>query len=277
MTERTTQPHEEVPAGDMDWLSVVLQSALCNVNTILTTYGLTRRVIEDRIPGDLVECGVYAGAQAATMAHVCAGWGQTDRRVHLFDSFCGIPHAGSKDTNNIDGTLFDHAKDGALVSTGIASCSLEQVVTNMTMWEVPSKLLAYYQGWFQNTIPDAREGLAENGIAILRLDGDLYDSTKVCMENLFPLLNPGGYLIVDDWALEGCRTAVKELIEEKFDFNEWHRFTPIPDGGGPVYWQMLMPVGDECAAEKRDVSEDIIGTDGDVRFGDVEPGKVRWT
>ena len=275
MKRRTTQPHEEVPAGDMDWVNVVMRSALCNPNTIRTTYGLTRRVIEDRVPGDLVECGVFAGSQSAVMAHVCAGFGAMDRRIHMFDSYEGIPHAGPRDTNNIDGRIFSYGKDGALTTTGIASCSLEQVIRNMEVWHIPARLLAYYKGWFQNTVPAAREGLVETGIAILRLDGDLYDSTKVCMENLFPLLNPGGYLIIDDWALQGCREAVQEVIEKEWDFNEWHRFTTISDGGGPVWWQTPLADGDkdevvpDVPAARRDVSGDTLGSARPSEYGDV--------
>ena len=74
MKVRTTQPHEEVPGGEHAWLRKVCQSALCGWNTILTSYGLARRVVEDRVPGDIVECGVYAGAQAAAMAHALSSF-----------------------------------------------------------------------------------------------------------------------------------------------------------------------------------------------------------
>ncbi len=241
MVERTTQPHEEVPAGDMDWVNVVMQSALCNPNTIYTTYGLTRRTIEEHIPGDYIECGVFAGAQAAVMAHVLKGFGVKGRHVLFFDSFEGIPHAGNRDTNNIGGKIFDYEQDGTLKTTGIASCSLDQVIKNLGKWEVPLASLAFHKGWFQNTVPAARDEIAKTGIAILRLDGDLYDSTMVCMENLFPLLNPGGYLIIDDWYLDGAREAVKEYMATFFKDKKQYAdstFTTIPKGGGPVWWKM---------------------------------------
>lgn len=281
---RATQPHEEVPGGELDWLNKVLQKALCNPNTIKTTYGLARRVIEDRVPGDLVECGVYAGAQAAVMAHVAQSFGDRHRLVHLFDSFQGIPHATEEDTDNIDGTLFDHGRDGAMVTTGIAECSLAQVVANMAEWQVASSQLAYYEGWFKDTIPAARDDLAKAGIAVLRLDGDLYKSTRVCMRELFPLLSPGGYLIVDDWRLAGCQRAVLEFMETYFTDPEWYEtdaFVSIPEGGGPVWWQI--PVLDDVEevatpttnAERRDVSEDVLGSPRSPEYGDVD-GRIKW-
>jgi len=229
---RTTLPHEEVPAGEMDWLRKVLKFGLCRPNTLLTTYGITRRVVEDKIPGDLVECGVFAGAQAAVMAHVCCGFEDTRRNVHLFDSFLGIPHAGARDTDNIDNTLFNHGRDGVLKTTGIAACSMRQVITNMAAWQVNPNMLVYHAGWFQDTISQSVPALEKTGIAVLRLDGDLYESTLVCLRNLLPLLSPGGYIIIDDWALTGCREAVVEVMGDV-------DVTRIPEGDGPVYWQKV--------------------------------------
>ena len=295
MKVRTTQPHEEVPGGEHVWLRKVCQSALCAWNTILTSYGLARRVVEDRIPGDIVECGVYAGAQAAAMAHAARSFGDCYRITHLFDSFQGIPHAGPNDVDNIDGTLFKHARDGALSSTGIAECSLASVVNNMARWQVPSAALAYHAGWFQDTVPSACVGLAQTGIAILRLDGDLYESTRVCMENLFPLITPGGYLIVDDWALKGCRKAVLEgmaavLPEKEYALSTFH---VVPEGGGPVWWQMPLdglrklepetkakPIAEEAPKmstriERMDMTADLLKPDKPSEYGDIPKGSQR--
>ena len=63
------------------------------------TFQLTRRVLDEKVPGDLVECGVFAGAQAALMALAMHGRPEIlGRRVHLYDSFEGIPMAGPHDT-----------------------------------------------------------------------------------------------------------------------------------------------------------------------------------
>ncbi len=65
-----------------------------------------------------------------------------------------------------------------------------------------------HEGWFEDTVPAAQIGQ----IALLRLDGDLYESTKVCVQHLFPKLSVGGWCIVDDWNLDGCRAAIAETV-----------------------------------------------------------------
>ena len=79
--------------------------------------------------------------------------------------------------------------------------------------KVPDKLAHFHVGWFQNTVPVDAGKLGP--IALLRLDGDWYDSTKVCLEHLYPLLSRGGIVIMDDyWAWEGCLKATDEYREK---------------------------------------------------------------
>jgi hypothetical protein len=143
------------------------------------TYDICRMALERGIPGDFVECGVYAGASSAIMAkaimeHV-ANRGEyalsDNRRVHLFDSFEGIPLAGPEDL------------ELAHKPAGEAKCSLEDVKRNMRDWGIPDELLAYWPGWFSETVPWNAgvwqgQALAQKKdpkqlIAVLRLDADL--------------------------------------------------------------------------------------------------------
>src|SRR5574337_746166 len=129
------------------------------------------------------------------------------RCVHLFDSFEGLPAA-----TPVDEEIWQH--HGA--KTGEAACSLEGVMNNMRAWGIPDQLLVYHKGWFAQTVP----GFAVP-IALLRLDADLYSSTKVCMDTLYPLVSHGGWVIIDDWNLSGCRVAVNEKV--------------MP---APIYWRI---------------------------------------
>lgn len=205
-----------VPTELASWLRLVARRALCNLPTIFATYWDTRACLSAGILGDLVECGVFAGAQPAVMARACLDANALDRRVHLFDSFVGIPHAGPKDIE-IRKCIGD-AGDGRLISSGVSAYSLEDVQQNMAEWGIPPEMLAYHPGWFQETMPTA----AISAIALLRLDGDLYESTLVCLRHLYPKLSMGGWCIIDDYALDGCQAAVREYL-----------------GGlpGPLYWQ----------------------------------------
>lgn len=212
---------------------------------ILKTYELTVDVIKHNVPGALVECGVAAGAQIGVMAHVCKEM-DPDREIHLFDSFEGIPLAGPKDEEQPGIGKITHnvnvSSEELLVSSGITVCSLEEVKKNIDRWGFSKMNIHYHKGWFQHTVPNNKI----DKIAILRLDGDLYESTKVCLDHLGNKVQKGGFIIVDDYALAGARKAVLEYFAEN---NLEYELVNIYEGveGGknddpnqlaPVYWQV---------------------------------------
>lgn len=201
------------------WMDNVALAGLCSKETLWATYELACSVITRGIPGDFVECGVYGGANSAVMARAVCEYNQhsygfwdgldrpqryiktwVERRVHLFDTFAGIPQAGPEDKEFMD----------AGHQEGLSMCSLESVKAHMKEWSLPEELFVYHQGLFKYMIPSATMGPWEiESIALLRLDGDLYGSTKDALE-LLPLVSPGGWVIVDDFNLSGCRQAVME-------------------------------------------------------------------
>lgn len=209
-----------MPIASLDQIAA---AALSSRETIQTTYDLARLAIERGVPGDFVECGVFGGAQCAAMAKAIEdaaayrdhpqakrNWAGA-RRVHLFDSFEGIPAPGPHD-------------EGWAHPIGTSACSLEDVKSNMRQWGVPDELLVWHPGMFESTLGGEIDQLgcvswpAERlnrvkQIALLRLDGDLYESTKVCIEHLYPLVSTGGWIIVDDYALPGCRKAVDDFMK----------------------------------------------------------------
>lgn len=193
-----------------EWFENVCYSALGHRTSQEQTYDIARLVLQRGIPGDFVECGVYAGASCALMARAIiddatkgvegANW-YSERRVHLFDSFAGIPRPGPHD-GDLKGNV-----------GGESAVPIEGVRANMEHWGIPSELLIYWRGEFNITAPWSTNEGAPNcikQIALLRLDGDLYDSTRVCMDHLYPLVSPGGYVIVDDFNLDGARKAIIE-------------------------------------------------------------------
>jgi hypothetical protein len=194
------------------WLDNVALGALSSKETLLATFDLALNVIERGVPGDFVECGVYGGAQCAVMARAIMRWPGSLRRVHLFDSFEGLPLPGPEDVEWID------AKHLA----GTSLCGRESVEAHMKEWGIPPELLVYHQGWFEDTVHLQINRSFVKQIALLRLDADLYASTRICMEHLYPLLSPGGWLIVDDYGLSGCRKAIEEYTGGNYP---------------PVYWK----------------------------------------
>ena len=205
----------------------VALAALSSKETVYASYDIARLAIERDVPGDFVECGVFGGAQCAAMAraiyddncdlsqHGAYIPSRDHRCVHLFDSFAGIPQAGPEDREFIE----------AGHEPGLSVCTLEAVKAHFEEWGIPDELLVYHEGPFSETTVTHGEKWRwadPPRIAVLRLDGDLYDSTRVCLENLYPLVSPGGWIICDDFDLSGARKAVLEHVGRNF---------------GPVMWQ----------------------------------------
>ncbi len=197
------------------FLHMLCGHTLGHFEALRATYDIAAALITNGVQGDFVECGVYAGGECAAMALAIMNGvaysyppREIDRRVHLFDSFQGMPQCGPEDYEFI----------AAGNKPGEACVSLEGVQANMKLWGIPEELLVYHPGWFEETVPMAVSPESSQSffgighIALLRLDGDLYSSTKVCLEHLYPRLVRGGACILDDYPLSGCRKAFHEVV-----------------------------------------------------------------
>jgi O-methyltransferase len=163
-------------------------------------------VLKDQIPGDLIETGVWRGGACIFMRAVLKAYGILDRRVYVADSFQGLPPPTLQiDKEDIAGTLFK-AKQ--------LSISIEQVQENFRAYDLYDDQVQFVKGWFCDTLPK----LPAPSFSVIRLDGDLYQSTMDALINLYPKLSPGGFLIIDDYAINACRQAV-------FDYRQEHRIT----------------------------------------------------
>jgi O-methyltransferase len=152
-------------------------------------------VLRDRVPGDLIETGVWRGGACILMRGVLAAYQVTDRRVFVADSFEGLPAP-------------DHPKDkgGGLHTVPFLAVSLETVKWNFERYGLYDSQVVFLKGWFKDTLPVA----PISSLAVLRLDGDMYASTTDSLSNLYPKLSPGGFCIIDDYDLAPCRAAVDE-------------------------------------------------------------------
>lgn len=167
-----------------------------------------RYVNRKQIRGALVECGVWRGGCSALMA-----WVGRPRKSWLFDSFEGLPQPGPLD--GLEATEF----------AGKVIASEENAREVLAKVGVDAEIR---KGWFDSTVPAASREIGP--IAVLRLDGDWYESTKVCLENLYDLVSPGGVVIIDDYdRWPGCRAAVAEFMAKR---GTTPRLTPISAGGG---------------------------------------------
>jgi len=177
-------------------------------------------VIEDGVEGDFIETGAWRGGTCIYARAILAAHGVTDRTVWVADSFQGLPAPDAKfeaDAGDQHYTKIDLA------------ISLEQVQENFRRYDLLDEQVQFLKGWFSDTLPDA----PIDKLAVLRLDGDMYASTMDALDALYDKLQPGGYLIVDDYnAVRGCKLAIH-------DFRDAHGITDeIHDiDWASVYWR----------------------------------------
>ena len=176
-------------------------------------------VLADRVSGDLMETGVWRGGAVIFMRGVLKAHGVTDRLVWAADSFAGLP-APDLETYPVDAAWDVHA--------GGASVSLQTVQRNFERYSLLDHQVRFLPGWFKDTLP----GAPISRLAVLRLDGDLYQSTWEALTYLYPKVSPGGFVIVDDYDLETCRQATQDYR------STYHVIEPVIDiDGNGVYWR----------------------------------------
>jgi O-methyltransferase len=196
----------------------IAKFAYSHKETVLHTYNTAKQLIKDGVQGYFVECGVGAGAQLAAMMLAQKDTG-AEFMVWGFDSFQGIPLAGPHDAEQPGIGEIKHdvnvSERERLVSSGITVHSKENVLYNIKKIGVDIRWLCLVEGWFQDTLHLYRPSNGFSKISLLRLDGDLYESTICCLENLYPLVVEGGVVVVDDWGLPGARKAVEDYFGDK--------------------------------------------------------------
>lgn len=178
------------------------------------------RAIAGGVPGDLIETGVWRGGASIFMRAVLAAHGVTDRRVFVADSFEGLPPP--------DLAKYPQDRGDKHHKQRFLAVSRAQVEEHFRLYGLLDDQVVFLEGWFSDTLPSA----PIDRLAVMRLDGDMYGSTMDALAALYPKLSEGGFCIIDDYALAGCRKAVD-------DFRAEHRVaSPIVeiDWSG-VFWR----------------------------------------
>ncbi len=180
---------------------------------LLNIYDLAYSAESQETEGAFVECGVWRGGCAGIMAFVAMRHG-TKRKTWLFDSFEGLPHPTDKDGVKA-ATYAKQDVSGELKSIKMNVGPLEDVKELLfKILKLPQDSICTVKGWFQETLPKKKNQIGP--IAILRLDGDWYESTKCILDNLYDNVVSGGYVIVDDYgSWEGCKKAVDEFLQSR--------------------------------------------------------------
>lgn len=218
VSEYENYPIPEVRLTGKDWPD--------NAETMIGYERLTNlekclfECIENKIDGDFIETGVWKGG-ACIFAKYIINLNNSNKKVFVADSFEGLP-APNNELYPQDKTSNHHLID-------VLKVSLEDVMYNFKKYDLLDDGVIFLKGWFKDTLINIKQ---EQKFCIIRLDGDMYESTMDALENLYPKLTKGGYIIIDDFCLNPC-------VEATNDFRKKYGITtPIlhADFTG-VYWK----------------------------------------
>jgi O-methyltransferase len=171
-------------------------------------------VLSEDVPGHLIEAGAWRGGVGILMRGILKAHGVEDRWVWVADSFSGLPPA-EPDRHPADRGSDFHELDWLAVS-------VDEVRENFRRYGLLDDRVRFVEGWFRDTLP----ALRNTPWSVVRIDGDMYGSTIDALDNLYDGLSPGGFLIIDDFALEPCRKAVEDFrrdrgIDEPIERIDW--------------------------------------------------------
>ncbi|CAF3284966.1 unnamed protein product [Rotaria socialis] len=184
----------------LDWpltgITMVGQRRLINIEWAI------RFVIANGVKGDYIECGVWRSGSSVFARAVLKALNNNDRHVWLADSFQGLPKARTPHDTDIWSKM-EYLK-----------VSLEEVQTNFRSFNLLDDRVHFCKGYFVDSLPRCNV----SRLAVLRMDGDMYESTMDQLFNLYSKLQVGGVIIIDDYSIEECFRAI-------VDFRNWHNIT----------------------------------------------------
>lgn len=181
----------------MDWPG--LGETMIGLKRLDNIQQCVEAILRENVPGDLIETGVWRGGATIFMRGILKAWEIRDRTVYVADSFQGLPPPNPQRYPQDAGSQFHQVPYLAV--------SLEQVRANFERYGLLDEQVKFVPGLFAQTLPTLRD----RRWSLVRIDGDMYESTMDALTNLHANLSPGGYAIIDEYhQLESCRRAVDD-------------------------------------------------------------------
>jgi O-methyltransferase len=200
---------KEFARDDFDWADVRADGrdwpqyaqTMVGLKRLANVRYCVEQVLADGVPGDLIETGIWRGGVVILMRAILDAYGDRTRTVFAADSFQGVPPP------NLD----DYPADAgsALHTAKALSISRAEVERNFDLYGLLDEQVQILEGWFKDSLPEVKG----RTWSVIRLDGDLYESTMDALTNLYPGLSVGGFLIVDDYGHGPCRQAITDFRE----------------------------------------------------------------
>ena len=195
-----------------DIYELVKNDTLIKTTGVAANIKAVDHIVENNIPGAIIECGVYRGGSVAAMLYRLLELGDNTREIYLYDTYTGMSEPSEEDAK-IGGThektfeKYERVTDEHITNWCYGPLGIVQQVINRTNY--PPHKVTYIKGMVEDTLPNN----TINEIAILRLDTDFYESTKAELKHLYPKVVPNGVIILDDYGVwQGARKAVDEYF-----------------------------------------------------------------
>ncbi len=212
-TEGREVPRAEARETGLDWPHSAM--TMVGMQRLNALQACVERILADGVNGDLIEAGVWRGGASIFMRAILAVHNDNERLVWVANSFMGCPPPDIERYPQDDGLDLYLHKD--------LSISRSEVERNFRRYDLLDDRVRFLEGWFKNTLHSA----PIDKLALIRLDGDLYESTMDALSALYPKLSTGGYVIVDDFgAIEACQQAVDDYrnrnnVTEPISWMDW--------------------------------------------------------
>lgn len=166
---------------------------MMSLEQALNLYHLLSQTLDNQVPGDLVELGCYRGL-TGVLFQKTLDQHQSDKILHLYDSFQGLPDKAAEDQAEAEWTMRDcDRKDNRRVGKGWFQTPQDSVLEQFKAFQVKAPQI--HPGWFDETLPKD----LPDAIAFAHLDGDFYESTLIALEEVYPRLSAGGVMVIDDY------------------------------------------------------------------------------
>jgi O-methyltransferase len=223
--QRKTEPPVKDMISDEVFLEMYTKCqpfTMTSMERMYSLYQSMKYIVENNLPGDFTECGVWKGGSSMMMALYLKSQGITDRTIFLYDTYEGMSaptdadksHTGEKAEDLL--SVQDKNNDNSIWCYS----SLDDVKKNLASTGYPMEKICFIKGKVEDTLVNEIPGQ----LCLLRLDTDWYESTKVELNVLYPLLISKGVLIIDDYGhWEGARKAVDEYFSERSEHILLHR------------------------------------------------------
>jgi hypothetical protein len=207
--ENEAQALADLSPADRETIAKVAPCTMTGIERRAALLNAVDHIVRYRIPGDIVECGVWRGGSMMLVALTLLARGDTSRDLWLYDPFEGMSEPGEDDRSLSGESASAQLARSARDEPVLARASLEDVRSNLASTGYPQDRIRFVQGKVEDTIPMT----VPAQISLLRLDTDWYESTRHELTHLYPRLVRHGVLIIDDYGhWRGARKAVDEYF-----------------------------------------------------------------